>query len=62
MMLTLCAALATILLIASEILAIAPTGRGKRQRALCVWCAVPILLLFAGLWFLQIRDTISGAR
>jgi hypothetical protein len=53
------AGIATFILVFSEIVAIAPTRDAKRLRMAALWCAVPVLVMFAALWLVQIRGMLS---
>jgi hypothetical protein len=53
------AGIATVILVFSEIVAIAPTRDAKRLRIVALWCAVPVLVIFAVLWLVHIRGMLS---
>jgi hypothetical protein len=53
------AGIATIILIFSEIVAIAPTPDARRLRMVALWCAVPVLAMFAAVWLVQILGMLS---
>jgi hypothetical protein len=53
------AGIATVILIFSEIVAIAPTHDAKRLRTVSLWCAVPLLVVFAAVWLVHIRGLLS---
>ena len=50
------AGIATVILIASEIFAIAPTRDARRLRAVTRWFAVPALVIFAVLWLVRLLE------
>lgn len=60
-MLVLLAGIATVVLAVSEIAAVAPTRQARRLRTLSLWCAVPVLVLFAAAWLVQIQRMLSQA-
>jgi hypothetical protein len=53
------AGIATVILVFSEIVAIAPTRDARRLRRVALWCAVPVLVVFAAVWLVHIRGTLS---
>lgn len=53
------AGIAIIVLIVSEIAAVMPALRSGKLRATLLWCAVPVLLLFAAVWLSDIRDLLN---
>jgi hypothetical protein len=55
------AGLSILILVLSEIIAVAPAGRVRRLRIASLWCAVPLLALFAVTWFVQIRGVLDAA-
>jgi hypothetical protein len=55
------AGIATVILIFSEIVAAAPTRDAKRLRLVSLWCAVPVLVMFAAVWLVHIRGMLSQA-
>lgn len=55
-MIVVLAGIATVILIASEILAIAPSRDARRLRGVALWCAVPALVIFAVLWLVRLLD------
>jgi hypothetical protein len=53
------AGIATVILVVSEIAAIAPLRQAKRLRVVALWCAVPVLVLFAVAWLVQIQRLLT---
>ena len=53
------AEIATVILIVSEIFAVAPTRDAKRLRMAALWCAVPVLVIFAVLWLVRIQGLLT---
>ena len=53
------AGIATIILVFSEIVAIAPTRDAKRLRMVSLWCAAPVLVLFGAVWLVHIWGMLS---
>ena len=49
------AGIATVMLVVSEIAAIAPTRGARRLRTLSLWGALPVLVLFVAAWLVQIQ-------
>jgi hypothetical protein len=58
-MMVLLAAVSVLLLVVSEIVAIAPVPQAKRLRMMTLWCALPTLILFGLLWLVHIRAVLS---
>ncbi len=52
---------AVAILLFSEIAAIVLPHRANRLRRVSLWCAVPVLVLFAVAWLLQIQAMVSQA-
>ena len=52
---------AVAILLFSEIAAIVLPQRADRLRRVSLWCAVPVLVLFAVAWLLQIQAMLSQA-
>lgn len=61
-MMVVLAGIATTLLAASEIVAIAPVQHAKRVRVILIWCAIPVLVIFAATWLVHIRGVLETAR
>jgi hypothetical protein len=59
-MMVLVAGIAMLILVVSEIAAIAPTRELRRLRIAALWCAVPLLVIFAAAWLVHIRGVLAG--
>jgi len=53
------AGVAIVILVVSEITAVAPTPRWEQLRFRLLWCAVPVLVLFAAAWLVDLRGLLS---
>lgn len=53
------AGIAVVLLVMSEIAAIAPTTRPERMRVLVLCCAIPVLVVFGIAWLIDIRALLA---
>lgn len=55
------AGIVTVMLIGSEIAAIAPSGRLRRLRTLLLWGALPVVVLFGAAWFVYVQRLLASA-
>jgi hypothetical protein len=53
------AGIAIVMLIVSEIVAVVPTTRPGRLRVILLWCAVPVLILIAAAWLIDIQGLLT---
>jgi hypothetical protein len=53
------AGIAIVMLMMSEIAAVAPTPRPGRLRLILLWCAVPVVILFAAAWLVEIQGLLT---
>jgi hypothetical protein len=53
------AGIAIVMLIVSEIAALAPTPGSARIRVILLWSVVPVLVIFAAAWLIYIKALLS---
>jgi hypothetical protein len=60
-MMVVLAGITVMLLLISEIAALAPTPQAKRLRIITIWCALPALAVFGAVWLVHIRGVLDAA-